>query len=153
MPLSTLIHPEVAATLADGQAVVALESTIFSNLGLPSPANREALDRCLTATRAGGAVPAITAVLDGVARVGLDPAEHDRICGPARKVAERDLGVGGRGAVGLRRDHRLGASLALADAAGIEGVLDRGDRGGASRGRRHRAMSRPISTPSPTIPW
>ncbi|NCV47208.1 MAG: pseudouridine-5'-phosphate glycosidase, partial [Actinobacteria bacterium] len=32
------VSPEVADALADQRAVVALESTIFSNLGLPSPA-------------------------------------------------------------------------------------------------------------------
>ena len=60
------LSPEVAAALADQRAIVALESTIFSHLGLPSPANREALTRCLAAVRAAGAVPAVTAVLDGV---------------------------------------------------------------------------------------
>ncbi len=48
----TVIHPvlsdDVARAVADGRPVVALESTIFSNLGLPSPANAQALDRCLT---------------------------------------------------------------------------------------------------------
>ena len=62
------LSPEVAAALADQRAIVALESTIFSHLGLPSPANREALTRCLAAVRTVGAVPAVTAVLDGVAR-------------------------------------------------------------------------------------
>ena len=33
------VHPEVAGALADGQAVVALESTIIAH-GLPFPANR-----------------------------------------------------------------------------------------------------------------
>ena len=37
------IGSEVADALADGTPVVALESTIFSGLGLPSPANRECL--------------------------------------------------------------------------------------------------------------
>ena len=68
-----------------GRPVVALESTIFSHLGLPGPANAEALTRCLAAVRAAGAVPALTAVLDGVARVGVDPGEHARICGPAAR--------------------------------------------------------------------
>ena len=44
---------EVAAALAAGRPVVALESTIFSHLGLPSPANAEALSRCLTVVRDG----------------------------------------------------------------------------------------------------
>jgi pseudouridine-5'-phosphate glycosidase len=41
--MTVTIHLEVRDTLAAGGAVVALESTIFSHLGLPSPANAEAL--------------------------------------------------------------------------------------------------------------
>ena len=67
----------VAAALAAGRPVVALESTIFSNLGLPAPANGDALPRCLAAVRAGGADPAVTAILDGEARVGLDEAKKN----------------------------------------------------------------------------
>ena len=74
--LEPRLSEEVAAALSGGVAVVALESTIFSNLGLPSPANAEALARCTAAIRARGAVPAVTAVLDGVARVGLDDTEQ-----------------------------------------------------------------------------
>ena len=66
MPLLPRVVPEVAEALDAAEPVVALESTIFSHLGLPSPANREALERCLAVVRAGGAVPAVTAVLDGV---------------------------------------------------------------------------------------
>ena len=61
--LLPVLSDDVARALADGRPVVALESTIFSNLGLPSPANAQALDRCLNAIRQGGAVPAVTAVL------------------------------------------------------------------------------------------
>ena len=67
------IDDEVRTALNAKRAVVALESTIFSHLGLPSPANREALDRCLNAIRGAGATPAITAVIDGVARVVSAP--------------------------------------------------------------------------------
>lgn len=138
--LDPLIADEVAAALADGRGVVALESTIFSRLGLPSPANREALDRCVAAIRGGGAVPAVTAVLDGVPRVGVTDAEHERICGPARpgpggpqvsKVAERDLAV----AVAQRWEFgatTVSASLALAAAAGIA-VFATGGIGGVHR--------------------
>ncbi len=70
-----------------------MESTIYSNLGLPGPANAEALDRCIAAIRSCGAVPAVTAVLDGQVRVGLEPSEHERILGAARKAAERDVAV------------------------------------------------------------
>jgi pseudouridylate synthase len=128
------LAPAVAAALDAGRPVVALESTIFSNLGLPSPANAEALDRCVQAIEAGGAVAAITAVLDGRPRVGVEPAEHERILGPTRevrKVAERDLAV----AVAQRWDFgatTVSASLALAAAAGIV-VFATGGIGGVHR--------------------
>jgi pseudouridylate synthase len=130
--IEPLLSEEVADALADGRAVVALESTIFSHLGLPSPANAEALDRCTSALRAGGAVPAVTAVLDGVARVGLDDAERERILGAARKVAERDLAV----ALAQRWDFgatTVSASVALAAHAGVS-VFATGGIGGVHRG-------------------
>ncbi|MFP4512769.1 MAG: pseudouridine-5'-phosphate glycosidase [Acidimicrobiales bacterium] len=125
------VHDEVADALGGQQPVVALESTIFSHLGLPSPSNAQALDRCLAAVRQGGAVPAITAVLDGVARVGIGSDEHERILGPARKVAARDLPVA------VAQGWEVGAStvsasLALAASAGI-GVFATGGIGGVHR--------------------
>lgn len=112
--------------------MVALESTIFSHLGLPSPHNREALDRCLAAVRAAGAVPAVTAVLDGVVQVGIADGEYERILGPARKAAERDLAV----AVGQRWEvgaTTVSASVAIAAAAGVR-VFATGGIGGVHRG-------------------
>ena len=131
-PATPVVSPEVAAALAAKQPVVALESTIFSNLGLPSPANREALERCIAVIRGHGAVPAVTAVLDGVARVGLSDREHERILGAARKVAERDLpiAIGERWAFGATT---VSASLTLAAAAGIR-VFATGGIGGVHRG-------------------
>lgn len=123
---------DVRAALEGGGAVVALESTIFSHLGLPSPHNREALERCAGAVRSGGAVPAVTAVLDGVVRVGLSDDEHERILGPARKAAERDIAV----AVGQRWDvgaTTVSASVAIAAAAGVS-VFATGGIGGVHRG-------------------
>lgn len=109
-----------------------MESTIYSHLGLPSPFNAEALDRCRAAIRSAGAVPAVTAVLDGVVRVGLDDHEHDRILGPARKAAERDVSV----AVAQKWDvgaTTVSASVAIAAAAGIQ-VFATGGLGGVHRG-------------------
>lgn len=126
------VSDEVSEALAKGKAVVALETTIFSNLGLPSPKNAEALDRCLGAIRGEGAVPAITAVLDGVARVGLDPSEHTRILGAARKIGEREI------ALAIAQSWEFGAttvsaSLLLAARAGIK-VFATGGIGGVHRG-------------------
>ncbi len=130
--IKPVLSDAVAAALADGQPVVALESTIFSNLGLPSPSNEEALDRCLAAVVAGGAVPAVTAVLDGVARVGLSPHEHGRILGVANKAAERDLPVAvAQGWVFGATT--VSASVALAAAAGVS-VFATGGIGGVHRG-------------------
>lgn len=123
---------EVRDALADGGAVVALESTIFSHLGLPSPHNREALERCSAAIRDAGAVPAVTAVLDGTVRIGLSDADHERILGAARKAAERDVAV----AVGQRWEFgatTVSASVAIAAAGGVS-VFATGGIGGVHRG-------------------
>ena len=63
-------------------------------------------------------MPAVTAVLDGVARVGLYADEHPRILGAARKAAERDVPV----AVAQGWDFgatTVSASVALAAASGV----------------------------------
>jgi pseudouridine-5'-phosphate glycosidase len=130
--LTPVCSEEVRAAIDEGRPVVALESTIFSHLGLPSPHNRDALDRCTAAVRDGGAVPAVTAVLDGVVRLGLTEGESARILGPARKAAERDVAV----AVGQRWEFgatTVSASVAIAAAAGVS-VFATGGIGGVHRG-------------------
>ena len=122
----------VADAIDSGQPVVALESTIFSNLGLPSPANEEALTRALGAVTGAGAVPAVTAVIDGKVRVGLDEDMHERILGEATKTAERDLAaaVANQWSVGATT---VSASLAIAARAGIR-VFATGGIGGVHHG-------------------
>jgi pseudouridine-5'-phosphate glycosidase len=125
---------QVEAAIADGTAV-ALESTIFSKLGLPEPAGREALERCQRAVHENGGVPALTAVLDGEAVIGVDEADHERIHASSAKVAARDLAV----AMGLRWDvgvTTVSASLHLAALAGIR-VFATGGIGGVHRGVEH----------------
>jgi pseudouridine-5'-phosphate glycosidase len=125
------IAPEVTAALNEGRPVVALESTVFSRLGLPAPAGSEARKRVYDAVLAGGAVPALTVVLDGLARVGVDDGEMHRVLAADRKVGERDLAV-------AMAQHwpaaatTVSASLALAAAAGI-GVFATGGIGGVHR--------------------
>ena len=123
---------EVQDALDTGTAVVALESTIFSNLGLPSPSNEEALNRCIRAVREEGAVPALTAVLDGELCAGVSPDTHERILGSTTKVAARDLStsVAKKLSVGATT---VSASLAIASALGIE-VFATGGTGGVHRG-------------------
>ena len=130
-----VISDAVQAALANRHPVVALESTIFSHLGLPSPANEEALRRCVGAIEEGGGVPAITAVLDGVPRVGLESSEYSRILGPAQKAAERELPVAVAQVwpVGATT---VSASLFLAAKAGVR-VFATGGIGGVHRGDDH----------------
>lgn len=132
-PNSRMIHiaDSVARDLETGAAVVALESTIFSHLGLPSPANAQALRRCLGAVRKAGATPAVTAVLNGVPTVGVADAEAERICGPATKMASRDIAT----AVSQKWTYgasTVSAALTLAAAAGVS-VFATGGIGGVHR--------------------
>jgi pseudouridine-5'-phosphate glycosidase len=127
------VSPEVAAAVAAGTPVVALESTLLAH-GLPAPRNRAVADELEAAVRSHGAVPATVAVLGGAARVGLTPGELDRVCaGGLAKLSVRDLGV----AVGLRRDGAttVAATAALAAAAGIT-LFATGGLGGVHRGAR-----------------
>lgn len=125
------IHESVGEALAAGRPVVALESTISSTLGLPVPANREVVERCVAAIRAEGGVAAITAVLDGVAHVGLDDCDLDRLLSATRKCAERDLPV----AIAQGWDvgvTTVSATVALCAVAGVA-VFATGGIGGVHR--------------------
>ena len=127
-----VVSEQVRQALADRVPVVAMESTIYSTLGLPVPHNAEALRRCKAAVEAGGAVPAVTAVVDGRWRVGLSADEEERVLEGTRKVAERDLAVAAAQSwdVGVTT---VSASVALAARAGIE-VFATGGIGGVHRG-------------------
>lgn len=125
------IHEEVADALAEGRPVVALESTIFSEFGLPAPVNRECLEACVAAVRAGGAVPALTVVLAGEARVGLDEVDWERVLLADRKLGARDVPVAVAGGWPSGATTVSGA-LSLAAAAGIA-VFATGGIGGVHR--------------------
>ena len=111
---------------------MALESTIFSQLGLPEPANRDCLMRVEAAVRAGGAVPAVCGVVDGQAVVGADRVQVERLLEGSVKVGARDLGpaVAAGLEVGVTT---VSATVTLAGAAGIE-VFATGGIGGVHRG-------------------
>jgi pseudouridine-5'-phosphate glycosidase len=123
------ITEEVAAALADGDAVVALESTILAH-GLPPGRNRKVATAVEDAVRAAGAVPATIAVLDGQIRVGLTDADLDRVCArdaDLAKLSARDLGP----AIAMARDGAttIASTSVIAHAAGI-GVFGTGGLGG-----------------------
>ena len=126
------LSEEVTKAKADGIPIVCLESTVFSQLGLPSPSNAEALELCMSTLKDNDVVPAVTAVLDGQLRLGLEESEYERIFRATNKVSVRDLSV----AVGKGMDvgvTTVSASLAIADAAG-EKVFCTGGIGGVHRG-------------------
>ena len=129
-----LVHPEVAEALAAGRPVVALESTIISH-GLPRPDNLRIAREIEDAVRAGGAVPATVAVVDGQARIGLDDAALDRVASDETvdKVSVRDIAVvAARGGVGATT---VASTAHLAARAGIR-VFATGGLGGVHRGAR-----------------
>ena len=126
------LAPDVAAALADGRAVVALESTIVTH-GMPWPQNLETAQSVEAAVRDEGAIPATVAVLDGVVRVGLTEGQLRDIASRtgAAKASRRDLSaiVAGRGTAGTT----VAATMFLAARAGIA-VFATGGIGGVHRG-------------------
>ena len=87
------IHPEVAAALAAGRPVVALESTIISH-GMPYPQNVATALQVEAEVRAHGAVPATIAIIDGRLKAGLSHDEIELLGQRGRevvKVSRRDL--------------------------------------------------------------
>lgn len=130
-PSQLAIGAEVAAALASGRPVVALESTIISH-GLPRPQNLAAAREFEGIVREGGATPATIAVLDGVPHVGLDDEGVARIANEdIAKASVRDLPIlaarGGSGAT------TVAATAHIAAAAGIR-VFATGGLGGVHRG-------------------
>jgi pseudouridine-5'-phosphate glycosidase len=126
------IAPESAQALAEGGAVVALESTIIAH-GMPYPGNlvtARALERII---RTEGAVPATIAVLEGRLKVGLDDAALERLAQSPdmAKASVRDLPV----LVAQRRDGAttVAATMRIAALAGIR-VFATGGIGGVHRG-------------------
>lgn len=130
LPLT--ITPEVAHALADGTPVVALESTVIAQ-GLPAPRNLETAVAMEQAVRAGGAIPATIAVLDGRVRIGLEAEDLELLATSTEimKLSTRDLPV----AIGLGRHGAttVAATMACAALARIP-VFATGGIGGVHRG-------------------
>lgn len=130
MAIVRVLSP-VAAALRDRRPVVALESSVLAQ-GLPVPANRDAAERMLRAVSSRGAVPAITAVVQGVATAGLEDAELERFLRREGigKVSARDLPMAiARGTDGATT---VAAAIAIAALAGID-VFATGGIGGVHR--------------------
>jgi pseudouridylate synthase len=132
MPSVPQLSAPVREALSSGRPVVALESTIISH-GLPRPANLAAAREFERMLRDAGVTPATIAVVDGVPKAGLEPADLERVAldESVIKVSSRDLGfaMAGKRTAGTT----VAATSVLAAKAGIR-VFATGGLGGVHRG-------------------
>jgi pseudouridine-5'-phosphate glycosidase len=124
---------EVSDALTANKAVVALESTIISH-GMPYPRNVETAMAVEAVVRAGDAIPATIAVMDGKLKVGLSADEIEslgKLGMDAIKCSRRDLPfVVARKMTGATT---VAATMIIAAMAGIR-VFATGGIGGVHRG-------------------
>lgn len=126
------IKPEVARAIAEGKAVVALESTIISH-GMPYPQNVKTALEVEAIIRANGAIPATIAILGGRLKVGLTEEEVEYL-GKAPsvvKTSRRDIPF--IVAKGIDGATTVATTMILAAMAGIK-VFATGGIGGVHRG-------------------
>ncbi len=127
------LAPDVAAALAAGRPVVALESTLIAH-GMPWPQNFQTAQRLEQAVRDEGAVPATIAIVQGRLKAGLSAAQLEAFArGGAgiAKVSRRDLGlIVAESADGATT---VAATMFIAALAGIR-VFATGGIGGVHRG-------------------
>jgi pseudouridine-5'-phosphate glycosidase len=122
---------EVAAALAAGRPVVALESTIVSH-GLPRPDNLKVAHEIEQTVRAAGAVPATIGMVGGRLLAGLDESQLARLATAdgVAKLSVRDLAVAA--AAGVDGATTVAATAAVAARTGIT-VFATGGLGGVHR--------------------
>lgn len=127
------ISAPVQAALAEGRAVIALESTIISH-GMPYPQNVETALLCERTARENGAEPATIAVIGGKLCAGLTPDQIEYLgkTGTAvTKASRRDLPIlAARDQDGATT---VAATMIVAAMAGIK-VFATGGVGGVHRG-------------------
>jgi pseudouridylate synthase len=133
--MTIALLPEVAAALAEGRGVVALESTLLCH-GLPRPDNAEVALELARTVRAQEAVPATVAAIDGTVNVGLcRRALEELLAAPeVAKCTTRDLPL----VLAQRRPGAttIAATVFVAARVGIR-VMATGGLGGVHRGGEH----------------
>ena len=127
------VNSEVAAAIAEGKPVVALESTIISH-GMPYPQNVETALNVERIIRENGAVPATIAIIGGRLKAGLTAEEIEYFGkkGTAiHKASRRDLAMlCARGEDGATT---VTTTMIIAHMAGIK-IFATGGIGGVHRG-------------------
>jgi pseudouridine-5'-phosphate glycosidase len=126
------VAPRVAAALAAGSPVVALESTLITH-GFAHPMGVEAARRAESAVRTGGAEPATVAVRAGKLVVGLSDSDLEEIATAEspRKASRATLGLAL--AEGGWAGTTVSATMIAAALAGVR-VFATGGIGGVHRG-------------------
>jgi len=126
------IHPEISAALSEHRPVVALESAVITH-GLPRPINLELARRMQAEVRKANALPAITAVIDGAAHLGLTHEELERLSldDQAVKISRRDYGWAA--AAGRSGGTTVAGAMIMAHSAGVS-IFATGGIGGVHRG-------------------
>jgi pseudouridine-5'-phosphate glycosidase len=127
------LSDEVATAIAEGRALVALESSLIAQ-GLPAPHNLETALAAERAVRDEGAVPATTAIDRRRLLVGAAPDVLERLADPRSnpaKAGSRDLAP--LLATGGLASTTVSAAVRIAAMAGIR-VLATGGIGGVHRG-------------------
>ena len=144
MMLPLTVSPPIAAALAEGRPVVALESTLLAH-GLPWPHNRDTLQEMQAAVLEGGGEPAIVGISAGRLIIGLDNEQVEFFARNGReivKVSRRDM------AAVLARGHHgattVAATMIAAARAGIR-VFATGGIGGVHRDHDPRATNFDVS--------
>ncbi|KAI4914560.1 hypothetical protein J4E90_004591 [Alternaria incomplexa] len=134
------VSEEVREALHSKKPVVALETTIYTH-GFPYPENVALASLLESVVRTNGGIPATIGILDGVARVGMDPEELIKLASSAgnpntMKLSRRDLGY----VCGMRLTDKsfnggttISGTMLLAHLAGIK-IFGTGGLGGVHRG-------------------
>ena len=129
---SLIVDLRIADAIAEGQPVVALESTVIAH-GLPRPTNIETARRLEAIVCEEGALPATVGVIGGKLTVGLSDEQIDLLANAddVRKLSVRDLSIA------VAREWNgattVASTMRIAHRAGIQ-VFATGGVGGVHRG-------------------
>ena len=131
---SSLFHvaAEVAAAVAAGRPVVALETTLVTH-GLPQPEGVRVAAALEDAVRAHGAIPATIGILDGTVRFGITRTELERLAAATHPVKVNLGNFAAEVAAGGCGSTTVAATMFAAWQTGIR-VFATGGIGGVHRG-------------------
>ncbi|PKM84067.1 MAG: pseudouridine-5-phosphate glycosidase [Firmicutes bacterium HGW-Firmicutes-13] len=133
---SILINPDIEDALSNKKPVVTLESSFIAH-GLPYPSNLELVLEMLDIIEKHSVIPAVTAVINGKIRVGLEKSELEEMAKAGKdyfKAAAGDFGAllakGAKGAT------TVAGTIFTAHLAGIK-ICVTGGIGGVHRDVSH----------------